>query len=239
LTIGLGALIAAVLFDQLDAGEVAILAIVLAPTDAALGEAVVTEPRLPSRIRQGLNVESGLNDGICVPLLLIALAVASVEGDQSTGADAVSVIAQEIGYGVLGDAAAGVFSAELLLRAGRRQLITPLWRQAVPLAGAALAYGLTPGLGGSGFHCGDRRWAHLRPACRRPHRAVSRFTEGLSALLGGITFLVLGAVLLGPSLEHIDWRIALYAVLGLTVARWPTLAFLGWFGPRGLASISP
>jgi NhaP-type Na+/H+ or K+/H+ antiporter len=251
LTIGLGALIAAVLFDQLDAGEVAILAIVLAPTDAALGEAVVTEPRLPSRIRQGLNVESGLNDGICVPLLLIALAVASVEGDQSTGAHAVSVIAEEIGYGVLGGAAAGVFSAELLLRAGRRQLITPLWRQAVPLAGAALAYGLASGLGGSGFIAAFVAGLIFGRRVGDRTEAVSRFTEGLSALLGGITFLVFGAVLLGPSLEQIDWRIALYGVLSLTVARmlpvavamlgsgarWPTLAFLGWFGPRGLASI--
>jgi NhaP-type Na+/H+ or K+/H+ antiporter len=79
LTIALGAVLAALLFDQLNATEVIVLAILLAPTDAALGEAVVTELRLPSRIRQGLNVESGLNDGICVPLLLIALAAADVE----------------------------------------------------------------------------------------------------------------------------------------------------------------
>ena len=85
LTIALGAVLAALIFDQLTATEAIVLAILLAPTDAALGEAVVTEPRLPSRIRQGLNVESGLNDGICVPLLLIALAAADVE-DKSTSA---------------------------------------------------------------------------------------------------------------------------------------------------------
>ena len=90
LTIALGAVLAAVIFDQLNATEAIVLAILLAPTDAALGEAVVTEPRLPSRIRQGLNVESGLNDGICVPLLLIALAAADVEDKATSGHHAIS-----------------------------------------------------------------------------------------------------------------------------------------------------
>ena len=85
LTIALGAVAAAAIFGQLTIEEAVILAIVLAPTDAALGQAVVTEPRVPERIRQGLNVESGLNDGICVPLLFAAVAVADVESEISHG----------------------------------------------------------------------------------------------------------------------------------------------------------
>ena len=85
LTIALGALAAAAIFDQLTLGEAVILAVILAPTDAALGQAVVTEPRVPSRIRQSLNVESGLNDGICVPLLFAAVAAADVESHISEG----------------------------------------------------------------------------------------------------------------------------------------------------------
>ena len=85
LTIALGAVAAAVIFDRLTVEEALILAIVLAPTDAALGQAVVTEPRVPGRIRQGLNVESGLNDGICVPLLFAAVAVADVQSEISEG----------------------------------------------------------------------------------------------------------------------------------------------------------
>ena len=81
LTIALGALAAVGIFGQLSLEEAVILAVVLAPTDAALGQAVVTEPRIPGRIRQGLNVESGLNDGICVPLLFAAVAVADVESE--------------------------------------------------------------------------------------------------------------------------------------------------------------
>src|SRR5215217_866616 len=83
LTIALGALAAAVILDQLSVEEAVILAIVLAPTDAALGQAVVSEPRIPGRIRQALNVESGLNDGICVPLLFAAVAVADLESEIS------------------------------------------------------------------------------------------------------------------------------------------------------------
>ena len=82
LTIVAGALVAVALLGELTLLEAVVLAVVLAPTDAALGQAVVTEKRLPSRIRQGLNVESGLNDGICVPLLLIALAAAEVESSR-------------------------------------------------------------------------------------------------------------------------------------------------------------
>ena len=76
------------------------LAVVLAPTDAALGQAVVTEPRLPSRIRQGLNVESGLNDGICVPLLFIVLAIAEADSGEVGGTHAVRLVVEEIGYGI-------------------------------------------------------------------------------------------------------------------------------------------
>ena len=80
----------------------------LAPTDAALGQAVVTEPRVPGRIRQGLNVESGLNDGICVPLLFAAVAVADVESEISEGRSAATLVLEEIGYGVVGGVVGGL-----------------------------------------------------------------------------------------------------------------------------------
>ena len=99
LTIGLGALAAAVIFDQITLGEALILGVILAPTDAALGQAVVTEPRVPTRIRQGLNVESGLNDGICVPLLFAAVAAADVESEISEGRSAGTLLLEEIGFG--------------------------------------------------------------------------------------------------------------------------------------------
>jgi sodium/hydrogen antiporter len=251
LTIVVGALLAGTLFDQLSVGEAVVLAVLLAPTDAALGQAVVTEPRLPSRIRQGLNVESGLNDGICVPLLLIALATADVEAKTVTGHHALAVVAEEIGYGILGGLGAGLATAAIIALCYHRRLITGSWLQVIPLAGAGLAYGLAVALGGSGFIAAFLAGAVFGGLVPRESEEASRLNEELGVLLGGVTFLIFGAVLLGPALEHLSWRIVLYAVLSLTVirmlpvtlamirtgARWPTVAFLGWFGPRGLASI--
>jgi NhaP-type Na+/H+ or K+/H+ antiporter len=251
LTVAAGAVLAAALFGHLNAAEAVVLAIVLAPTDAALGQAVVTEPRLPSRIRQGLNVESGLNDGICVPLLLIALAAADVEDKTATSHHAVSIVAEEIGYGILGGAAAGLAAAAIVAIGYRRNLISGSWLQVIPIAGAGLAYGLAAALGGSGFIAAFLAGAIFGALVAQESDEASRLNEELGQLLGGVTFLIFGAVLLGPALKHVSWQIALYAVLSLTLVRMlpvaiamigsgakrQTVAFLGWFGPRGLASI--
>ena len=244
-------MLAALLFGQLSLIEAIVLAILLAPTDAALGEAVVTEPRLPSRIRQGLNVESGLNDGICVPLLLIALAVAEVEDNTASSQHAIRIVAEQIGYGILGGVAAGLAAAVIIATAYPRDLISGSWLQVIPVAGAGLAYGIAAALGGSGFIAAFVAGAIFGALVSGESEQASRLNEELGGLLGGITFLFFGAVLLGPALKHVSWQIAVYAVLSLTLvrmlpvavaligsgARMPTVGFLGWFGPRGLASI--
>ena len=251
LTIVAGALLAAGIFNGLNVAEAVVLAVVLAPTDAALGQAVVTEPRLPSRIRQGLNVESGLNDGICVPLLLIALTVADVEEKTTTSHHALVIVAEEIGYGVLGGVVAGLIAAGVVAIAHRRRLISGSWLQVIPIAGASLAYGIAAALGGSGFIAAFLAGAVFGAIVPHESEDASRLNEEIGALLGGVTFLIFGAVLLGPALEHLSWQIVFYAVLSLTLirmlpvaiamigsgARRHTVAFLGWFGPRGLASI--
>ncbi len=132
LTIAFGALAAAVIFDQMTVGEAVILAVILAPTDAALGQAVVTEPRVPGRIRQSLNVESGLNDGLCVPLLFAAVAAADVESHISEGRNAATLLFEEIGFGVVGGVAAGLLIAAVVVYAGRRDFIDGMWRQVIP-----------------------------------------------------------------------------------------------------------
>ena len=211
----------------------------------------MTEPRLPARIRQGLNVESGLNDGICVPLLLIALAAADVEDKAATGHHAIRIVIEQIGYGLLGGVAAGLAAAAIVATANRRDLITGAWLQIIPVAGAGLAYGVAAALGGSGFIAAFVAGAIFGGLVSRESEQASRLNEELGGLLGGVTFLVFGAVLLGPALKHVSWQIAFYAVLSLTLvrmlpvavamirsgARIPTVGFLGWFGPRGLASI--
>lgn len=251
LTIALGAVAAAVVFGELSVEEAVILAVVLAPTDAALGQAVVTEPRVPQRIRQGLNVESGLNDGICVPLLFAAVAIADVESEISGGRGAGTLLLEEIGYGILGGVVAGLLIAAVVTQAGRRNLIASTWRQVIPAAGAALAYGTASALDGSGFIAAFVAGMVFRLALGRDPEELNRLTEEVGSVLNGVTFVLFGAILLGPALGELTWELALYAVLSLTLvrmlpvviamwgsrARRPTLGFLGWFGPRGLASI--
>jgi len=251
LTIVAGSVAAWALFPGLTFVEAVVVGILLAPTDAALGQAVVTLPELPSRIRQGLNVESGLNDGICVPLLLIALGAAETQADVTTQSHAVTIVGQAIGYGILGGVAAGLVGAAVVVLAGRRKLISPSWLQITPVATAALAYGIANPLGGSGFiaaFVGGMVFGGLR---RRGEGEDTFLLDQAGGLLDAVTFLLFGAVLLGPALGHLTWQVVLYAVLSLTVVRmlpvalamWrtharpPTVAFLGWFGPRGLASI--
>jgi NhaP-type Na+/H+ or K+/H+ antiporter len=251
LTIALGAVAAAFVFDQLSIEEAVILAVVLAPTDAALGQAVVTEPRVPARIRQGLNVESGLNDGICVPLLFAAVAVADVESEIAGGRNAATLLLEEIGFGVVGGVLGGFLVAAIVIHAGRRDLIDGAWRQVIPAAGAALAYGVAAALGGSGFIAAFVAGMTFRLALGRDPEEINELSEHVGNVLNGVTFVFFGAILLGPALGELSWELALYAVLSLTVVRMlpvaiallgsraglPTIGFVGWFGPRGLASI--
>jgi sodium/hydrogen antiporter len=251
LTIALGAIVAAAVFGVLSFWEAVILGVVLAPTDAALGQAVVSDERVPQRVRQGLNVESGLNDGICVPLLFAAVAAADVESEISAGRSAGTLLLEELGYGALGGVAAGLLIAFVVTRAGRHGLIAAEWRQAIPMAGAALAYGIAIALHGSGFIAAFVAGAVFRAAYGRDPEELNLLGEQTGMILNGITFVLFGAVLLGPALALLTWQLVLYAVLSLTLvrmvpvalallgsgARPATIGFLGWFGPRGLASI--
>jgi NhaP-type Na+/H+ or K+/H+ antiporter len=246
---GLGA--GLVLLGSLSWQEALLLAIVLAPTDAALGQAVVTLPSLPLRVRQGLNVESGLNDGICVPLFFIVLALSQADAGSVTDIAAAKLVAEEIGYGLLAGLVAGALGAAIVVVAGPRRWIDGPWLQVVPASTAVLAYGLADGLGGSGFIAAFIAGAVFGGLRRRRGGEVGYLVEELGGLLNSVTFIVFGAILLGPAIGALTWSIALYALLSLTLvrmvplaaamlgttARRPTVGFLGWFGPRGLASI--
>ena len=251
LTVVAGTLAGFALLGDLAVIEAILLSIVLAPTDAALGQAVVTDRRIPSRVRQGLNVESGLNDGICVPLLLIAIAVAEAEAGVIGNGAAARLVLEEIGYGCVGGVVAGLAAAFVVRVGVPRRLVDPIWLQVVPLAGAALAYGLAVWMHGSGFIAAFVGGAVFGGVRREVGGEVSLFLEEAGGLLGAVTFILFGAVMLVPVLDDLSGAVVLYALLSLTVvrmvpvalamlgsgARPPTVAFLGWFGPRGLASI--
>ncbi len=220
------------------------------PTDAALGQAVVTDEGLPSRIRQGLNVESGLNDGLCVPLLAIALAVAQTDAGQTTGTHATKLVIEAIGWGIAGGVIAGVVAGYALLIAKRHMSIEGHWIQVVPVIAAVGAFGIADAHKGSGFIAAFVGGMVFGWVAGRDALAAA-FSEELGSVLNGVTLILFGAAILGSLWSDIGLVEVVYALLSLTVvrmvpvaiamlrthARAPTVLFLGWFGPRGLASI--
>jgi len=231
--------------------EALVLAVMLACTDAALGQAVVTDRRIPSRIRQGLNVESGLNDGLCVPLFFIAIAIAEADEGALSARGALELVAEEIGWGLVGGVAAGALGAVALRTARERGLVDAHWLQILTAATALLAAGIAHGLGGSIFIAAFVGGFVFGAVRRDVGGEVGYLVDQGGEVLNAVTLLMFGAVILGPLLDDLGWEALLYAVLSLTVVRMlpvglamlgtraqpPTLAFLGWFGPRGLASI--
>ncbi|MGV9615196.1 cation:proton antiporter [Nocardia xishanensis] len=251
LTIAAGTVSGFAVLPGVGVAEALVLAVMVACTDAALGQAVVTDERLPSRIGQGLNVESGLNDGLCVPLFFIALGLAQAEEGALTEHAAVRMILEEIGYGLVGGAVAGSLGASALRIGAKRGWIEPYWLQILTVATALLSAGIAVTLHGSMFiaaFVGGLLFGTLRGGVGGP---VTDLVDQSGELLDAVTFLVFGAAILGPVLDRMTWRIALYAVLSLTVvrmlpvvlsllgtgARRQTTVFVGWFGPRGLATI--
>jgi sodium/hydrogen antiporter len=252
MTIALGTATAMVVLPDLGIWTAAVLATILAPTDAALGQPVVSDERLPSTLRQGLNVESGLNDGICVPLLIIFVTIAEASaGGGTAGLHPLRILSEEIGLGAAAGILAGAVGGGVLRVCGRRDWMAPSWRQINAVAVPVLAYTAAVALGGSGFI--GAFVAGIGYAALAPERAAgsTSLVEESGELLDALTFLLFGAVLLGPALGALDWRTLVYAVLSLTVIRMVpvalalmgtglrpvTILFLGWFGPRGLASI--
>jgi len=254
LTILFGVGVGALLFPELGLLQVAILATILAPTDAALGKAVVTNPAVPDAVREGLNVESGLNDGICVPILFVFLALATQSGAEgSSGALALRLVTEEIGIGAAVGVGLAVAGAHGLRAAAGRGWIEPgPWVQIPVIALAFGSFALAQLAGGSGFIASFTGGLVFGGLIQQQHKeTVLEGAEGASEALSLMTWVVFGAAVVGQHAGTTDWRVVLYAVLSLTVVRMLPVAvsvvglgtrtdsklFLGWFGPRGLASI--
>ena len=239
-------------FDELGLFEIALLATMLAPTDAALGKAVVTNPAVPGSVRESLNVESGLNDGICVPVLLFFLALAV--GDTASGHAAglmAKLTLQAIGIGVLVGGVAGLVGGWLIRHCSEREWVTGSWMQIPVIALALTCFATAQWLEGSGFiacFVGGMIFGTTKK------QNTSRFldaAEGIGDAMALVTWFMFGAVAVGLTWQYLDWRVFAYALLSLTVIRiipvfiaaiglglrWETRLFMGWFGPRGLASI--
>ncbi len=252
LTLVLGALCAAVLFPDQGWSFALLVAAILAPTDAALGLPIFINPNVPIRIRRALNVESGLNDGIATPFvtLFIALAVAEERTRPQTSwlASALMQIGLAVGVGVI----AGVIGGKLLEAAHRRG-----WTAGAPLQFAVLALALAAYLGsiavgGNGFVAAFIAGIVFGAVTHNRLAESAEYAETTGTLLSLVVWTIFGAVFVGPAALHaFDWRVVGFAILCLTLIRMlpvaisllglhfrkDTVGVMGWFGPRGLASV--
>jgi NhaP-type Na+/H+ or K+/H+ antiporter len=252
LTILMGVGAGLMLFDSLTLLEIALLATILAPTDAALGSAVVADERVPSNIRQGISVESGLNDGICVPILFLFLAFAVGSQHDGTGAKlALGLVAEEIGIGVAVGIVLTLIGAKVLRLCTERGWVTETWRQVPVVALAVGNFATAQLIGGSGFIAAFVGGLLFGALAKDRKDVLLLAAEGTGEVMGLITWVVFGAVIIGHSIVEITWQAVVYALLSLTVVRMVPVflvltgtglrisekLFIGWFGPRGMASI--
>jgi NhaP-type Na+/H+ or K+/H+ antiporter len=249
LTIFLGTIAARLVFPDLSLWEAGILATILAPTDAGLGQVIVNSPRVPARIRQALNVEAGLNDGLSVPFLLffMALAAAKIEGGAASLAQ---FIGEQLGLGVVVGVGIGLIGGFLLGWARRREWVSEPFRQIGVVALPLLCLVISEIVGASMFIAAFVAGLTVQVGFKDAGKDSVEFTEEWGQLFNLAVFFLFGVLVLKDWPQY-TMTIVLYAVLSLTVVRMIPVAialigtrlspasvvFMGWFGPRGLASI--
>ena len=249
LTIGLG-LVLGVLLLGMDGWTALLLGAALAPTDAALGSAVVADPVVPARIRRVLNVESGLNDGIVTPVVLLAIAEVAanegISGVEEPGRAAVSLLVGAAAGVLIGGA-----GGRLTRLARDRGWLSDDWAGPAVLALALLAYTGAVFVDANGFVAAFVGGLAFGATAGRTEKREVSFVEQSGRLASLMSWLVFGALLVPVLTDQLDWQVVGYAVLSLTVVRMlpvalallgtgldrASVAFVGWFGPRGLASV--
>ena len=250
LTIALGAAAALLLLTDLTFWEAAIVGTVLAPTDAALGQAVVSNPRVPLRVRQALNVEAGLNDGLSVPFLALFLTLAVAEEELQSASYWIRFALEQIGLGVLVGIGVGLVGGWLVSLASRKSWMADPFQRLALLALALIGWALADQIGGNGFIAAFVGGLAVGPTVEHVGERLIQFTETEGQLLNLSVFFIFGVLVIGL-IGPLSWEVALYALLSLTLIRMLPVAlslfgthlrsisvlFMGWFGPRGLASI--
>jgi NhaP-type Na+/H+ or K+/H+ antiporter len=250
LTIALGAAAALLLLTDLTFWEAAIVGTVLAPTDAALGQAVVSNPRVPLRVRQALNIEAGLNDGLSVPFLALFLTLAVAEEELQSANYWIRLALEQIGLGVLVGIGVGLVGGWLVSLASRKSWMADPFQRLALLALALISWALADQIGGIGFIAAFVGGLAVGPTVEHVGERLIQFTETEGQLLNLSVFFIFGVLVIGL-IGPLSWEVALYALLSLTLIRMLPVAlslfgthlrsisvlFMGWFGPRGLATI--
>lgn len=252
ITMVVGILFAKPLFPEENIWLLAMMALILSPTDAALGLAVVTSEQVPIKIRQTINVESGLNDGLALPPILVCMAILS--GEASADADATYwglFTVKQFVYGPIIGGLVGWFGGTLVERAAKQGWMSETFQRLTSISIAILAYALAELVHGNGFIAAFFAGMLLGTRTHIFRERIHGFGESISQVLIMVIFLILGLILVPLSYPHWDWVSLVYAILSLTVIRmipvalclWrtdldkKTIWFIAWFGPRGIASI--
>jgi NhaP-type Na+/H+ or K+/H+ antiporter len=248
--VALGAFVGYTLFESFDLAAAFVLAAILAPTDAALGKAVVASAIVPLRVRQSLNVESGLNDGLMLPVVTVAVTLLAEDAGM-IDTSVVGLLASQIGLAVLVAIVIGWSGGHLLDRFASRGLVDGVMRQLATLAIGVGAFAVAEIVGGNGFVAAFVAGIAFGVAARDHCAGAYDFAADEGELLTLVTFLLFGVAVVGRAFDTFSWATVAYVAASLTVVRLvpvaisligaglrlPTILFIGWFGPRGLASI--
>jgi NhaP-type Na+/H+ or K+/H+ antiporter len=250
LTIFLGAVIAILCFTGLGLPEAALIGAILAPTDAGLGQVIVNSPKVPARIREALNVESGLNDGGAIPFFALFLVLAEAEKANIPASQWILFAIEQIGLGILVGLVIGLVGGYLVHKADEKGLMTGRFQWIGFLALAVLSYVVATAVGGSGFIAAFVGGFATTLTGRGVGESMIEFTSTEGEIFSLGVFFVFG-VIAASLIPGITPLVIFYAVLSLTLIRMlpvavsfvksglrsETVLFMGWFGPRGLASI--
>lgn len=251
ITMLLGTVVALPLFPEEGKWSLLLMALILSPTDAALGQAVVTSPRVPEKIRQTINVESGLNDGIALPPILICLAVLSGGSDGMNATYWVGFVLKQFIFGPVIGGFVGWVGGWLVDTASKKGWMNNTFQQLASVSLAIMAFTLAEWAHGNGFIASFFAGLLLSTRSEEIRHRIRDFGEAESQAMVLFIFLLFGMILVPMSFPLWDWRTWVYAILSLTLVRMvpvalclkgsglfqPSVWFIGWFGPRGIATV--
>jgi NhaP-type Na+/H+ or K+/H+ antiporter len=252
LTMLFGSIAGFLIFQDMRIWVVLLMALILSPTDAALGQAVVTNPAIPERIRRAINVESGLNDGMALPPILVCIAALSEAGTGDRGTDYwINFTLKQLILGPIAGIFVGWLGGLLVDKASRAGWMNETYQRMSSASLAVIAYAAAESMHGNGFMAAFFSGLALGTRTPSVRERIHEFAEAEGQQLALFIFLMLGLILVPVTIQYWDIRAWMYAVLSLTVIRmlpvalslmgskldWASVSFIGWFGPRGIASI--
>jgi NhaP-type Na+/H+ or K+/H+ antiporter len=256
ITIVFATLVASLIFPDQPLIYMLLLALLLTPTDAALGKAVVSDPSVPAKIRSTINVESGLNDGIIFPILItvVAMIVSGLEHNGDNGW--IGYVFKQVVFGALVGGFVGYVGAKLTQLSIKYKWMQHSYQNLIPIALAILSFYLAETLHGNGFIAAFFAGLYAGNSSQPMREHIEEFAESEGELFVLISFFLFGLAFVPATIGYINVNVIVYSLLSLTVLRMlpvmicligatidgkkvdlPTMTFIAWFGPRGIASI--